>query len=176
MSTKQLFGILIVLASLSLACKGESPIAPSKPGVDPQPAPGTEVASFPLPGATEPLRVWITRFGPAKESQLTDGQTLTVSITCGGPSGGYEAVLDADFISDPSDPLPQHSIGALVPVSLKCNGEMTTTFKAYKGMPDKKYIRIVGWMAKAPGLEGPQAALRPPDAHLDQWVGYKSPQ
>lgn len=174
-SRTYVFAILAALVVLSGCGKHESPLAPTPtPTVNPQPVAGTQVAYFPLPETDQKLVVWITGFSPAKDTQLADGQSISVGITCGGPIG-YEAVLDAKFVSDPSEPIPTRTSGSLKVLSARCNGVMSSSFTAYKGMPEKKYIRIMAWVGKSPTLQQ-WFPPRPPDYHFDQWVGYKSPQ
>lgn len=81
-------------------CSGSS-MSPSPEGSVPsavQPIPGTSVHEVAVPGASVPIRVWITAMTPSKSSQLSVGQRVSVTFSATGPDG-YEAAIGMDFMS-----------------------------------------------------------------------------
>ena len=90
--------VLAIMANLG--CSGSS-LSPSPEGSLPsvvQPFPGTSVLEVVVPGATDPIRVWITALSPPKFSQLSVGQRVSATFSIVGPSG-YEALIASDFMS-----------------------------------------------------------------------------
>lgn len=179
--------VLVAMLAASAACsQHSSPTAPSTcntPGAInigatgdckfPNPASGTTVQTFPLPGTDQPLYVWITGISPAKDSQLAPGQSASVRWQCAGP-GGYSFWISNHFVKagQPSNDKDSSS-GASFNLPNDCGGAFVTNLPPGT-TGDIASFQLLVWLSeKGKTIVVPYPADRPADFTREEPLGWK---
>jgi hypothetical protein len=165
--------VLVVLSAIISACA-------SKSSGDSGPTSPTVVAdsithSLPLSGETTPFS-WTLDLSPARNTQLTIGQSFSLTFRCNAPNG-FTFYMNRGITTAPGPNWTTSLTRGWQNTASACSPSNFSgvTSQTSSSTPDMPYYRWEVWVERGSFTLTSTPPVRPPDIVIDDVLGWRKP-